>query len=39
MSGIFFNCKSLKELPDISNWKTDNVINMSRMFYNCENIK
>ena len=35
MTGMFFNCKSLKSLPDISKWNTNNVIDMSRMFYNC----
>ena len=28
-------CKSLIELPDINNWNTTNVLNMSHMFNNC----
>ena len=39
MSGMFYNCKSLKCLPDISKWNTINVDNMSAMFYNCESLK
>ena len=27
MSGIFYNCSSLKSLPDISHWNTINVKN------------
>ena len=37
MSSIFNGC-SLKELPDISQWNTSNVIDMSYMFNNCNNI-
>ena len=33
--GMFYNCESLISIPDISKWKTDNVIDMSYMFYNC----
>ena len=29
MSYIFSNCKSLTTLPDISNWNTNNVSDMS----------
>ena len=32
---MFNNCYSLSSLPDISNLNTNNVIYMSRMFYNC----
>ena len=34
----FYNCKSLTIIPDISDWKTKNVIDMSFMFYNCEKL-
>ena len=30
--GIFSNCLLLKELPDISNWNTENVKNMNDMY-------
>ena len=30
---MFYGCKSLKSLPDISKWNTSNVTDMSRMFY------
>ena len=36
---MFYNCSSLKSLPDISKWKTINVIDMSGMFYNCSLLK
>jgi len=38
MSYMFYNCKSLISLPDISNWNTSNVIDMSYMFYNCTSL-
>ena len=34
MSGMFFNCYSLKEIK-FQNCNTKNVINMAYMFYNC----
>ena len=36
MSNMFYGCKSLLSLPDISKWNTINVTNMSYMFYGCE---
>ena len=39
MSGILYNCTSIKTLPDISKWNTDNVINMNKIFYNCTSIE
>ena len=38
MSNIFFNCTSLKSLPDISKWNTENVISMKNMFYHCNSL-
>ena len=38
MRGIFEGCISLYSLPDISEWKTGNVIDMSFMFYGCRNL-
>ena len=32
MSYMFYNCSSLLSLPDISEWDTKNVTNMSDMF-------
>jgi len=32
MSHMFYDCSSLKELPDINTWNTNNVKNMSYMF-------
>ena len=37
-SYMFYDCSSLKSLPDISKWNTNNVTNMSNMFYGCLNI-
>ena len=35
---LFYNCKSLKSLPDISKWNTNNVTQMNNLFYNCESL-
>jgi len=29
---------SLLSLPDISKWKTNNIINMSYLFYDCQKL-
>ena len=36
---MFYKCKSLKYLPDISKWNTNNVNDMSEMFSKCESLK
>ena len=38
MSYMFYGCKSLTSLPDISNWNTNNVTNMRDMFYECNSL-
>ena len=38
MSGMFFNCSSLNNLPDISKWDTKNVTNISYMFCRCSSL-
>ena len=38
MKSMFANCLSLKKIPDISKWNTDNVTDMSRIFAKCSNI-
>ena len=38
MSGMFSNCNSLTIL-DLSNFNTQNVINMSGMLFNCNSLK
>ena len=35
MQGVFSNCFSMKKLPDISKWDTNNVKDMSNFFDNC----
>ena len=35
MSRMFSECQKLKTLQGIENWKTNNVINMSSLFYGC----
>ena len=35
MSFMFYGCKSLSSLSDISKWNTNNVTNMSNMFDGC----
>ena len=32
---MFYECKSLTYLPDISKWNTNNVTNMENIFYEC----
>ena len=39
MNSIFSECSSLKYLPDISKWRTNNVIIMEYMFYECSKLK
>ena len=39
MSYMFYECKSLKSLPDISKWNISNVNNMSWMFSYCNSLK
>ena len=39
MKNMFYNCKTLEKLPDISILDTKNVENMSSMFYNCSSLK
>ena len=38
MEKMFYNCESLKELPDISKWNTENVINISSAFKYCSSL-
>jgi surface protein len=35
---MFFRCKSLISLPDISKWDTSNVEDMNEMFYKCKSL-
>ena len=35
---MFHDCSSLKSIPDISNWNTDNLVNIYSMFYNCKKL-
>ena len=39
MIHLFSGCSSLKELPDISNWNTNNVTNMCDLFSFCSSLK
>ena len=36
---MFYCCRTLKLRPDISNWNTTNVNNMSGMFEGCRSLK
>ena len=38
MSSIFYNCKSLISIPDISKWNLNNVDDISFIFYGCESL-
>ena len=35
---MFYKCRSLISLPDISKWNTSNVENMESMFYSCSEL-
>ena len=35
MKDIFCECSSLSSLPDISKWNTNNVNDMSEIFFKC----
>ena len=39
ISYIFFECSKLKYIPDISNWNTKNIYNMSYLFKGCSELK
>ena len=36
---MFYNCKSLKSLPDISKWKTINYIEIEDIFEGCSSLE
>ena len=36
---MFRGCKSLENLSELCIWKTSNVVNMSLLFYECENLR
>ena len=38
ISFIFYGCKSLTSLPDISNWNISNINNMSHLFCECKSL-
>ena len=35
---MFYNCKSLKILPDLSKWNKKVIHDMSKMFFNCKSL-
>ena len=39
MSFLFSRCESLDPIPNISKWKTNNVINISDLFSRCESLE
>ena len=39
MDYMFHGCTSLKALPDLSKWNTNNVTNMDYMFSECTFLK
>ena len=36
---MFYECKSLSSLPDISKWNIDNATSMSCLFYGCSKLE
>ena len=39
MSWMFYNCRKLKSLPDISKWDVSKVEYMNKMFKKCKSLK
>ena len=39
IKGMFYKCQSLIEIPDISEFNTENVFDMSEIFYGCTSLK
>ena len=39
MKGMFYGCKSLSKIPDISKWETNKITDFSSMFEGCEIIE
>ena len=39
IGGLFYNCSSLEELPDLSKLNTSKVIIMNSIFYGCEKLE
>ena len=39
MSGMFCDCKLITKLPNISNWDTSNVTDVSYLFDGCSELK
>ena len=35
---MFYDCSNLEKLPDISNWKMDNVVNVKGLFSGCSSL-
>ena len=38
LNSMFYNCISLKSLPDLSYWNTEKVQDISKMFYKCSSL-
>ena len=36
---MFYNCKNLSFITDMSNWKLNQVINMSNLFAGCSSLE
>ena len=36
---LFYNCKSIDSLPDISNWNIERIKDLSYIFYGCSKLK
>ena len=38
MNALFYECSSLKSIPDISKWKIKNVVNINNIFKGCSSL-
>ena len=39
LAGMFYNCKKLLFLPNLSRWNTCNLTDMNNLFYGCSSYK
>ena len=39
MNSLFYGCKSLISIPNISKWRINEVKNLDNIFYGCEKVK
>ena len=38
INGLFYECSSLKTLPDISKWNLNNIVSLKFVFFKCSSL-